>query len=363
MARSTPLVEIHRANGAELGEEDGWIVPSHFGVPLEEYQAVRSRVGLLDMCDHTALHLTGPDRVSYLQGMVTNDVKALTPGTGLYAAVLDVSGKMLADLRVFCTEASFILLLREPLKQKVIAHLNRYLVADDVEIEDHDGGYGMISLQGPEARSLLGAVTSAKELPSQVHSHLLLRIGGREIRVIRSTHTGEDGFDLLMEVHDLAPVVSLLEKAGADFSPRWIGLRAQELLRMEAGVPRYGADMDDEKLFPETGLEQAVSYHKGCYLGQEVVERIRSRGHVNRKLAGMALEGEAPVIRGDKIICAGKEIGRVTSSVFSPALKRPIALGYVQRDYLQPGTQISVERNGQLIAGAIAPLPFHPASP
>ena len=363
MAKSTPLVEIQRANGAELCEESGWILASHFGAPLEEYQAVRSGVAILDMCHYTALHLTGPDRVSYLQGMVSNDVKGLTPGTGLYAAVLDVNGKILADLRVLCTEASFMLLLWEPLKQKVITHLNRYLVADDVEIRDDDGRCGMISLQGPKARSLLGAVALANELPSQMHSHRLLRIGEREIRVIRSTHTGEEGFDLLMKIQDLAPVAKEIEKAGVAFSLRWAGLHAQEVLRVEAGLPRYGVDMDEDTLFLETGLDHAVSFHKGCYLGQEVVERIRSRGHVNRKLVGIVLEGENAACHGDKISSEGKEIGKVTSSVVSPALKRPIALGYVHHDYLQPGTRISIERNGELLAVAIAPLPFYPTSP
>ena len=359
MAKSTPLVEIQRANGAELCEESGWILASHFGAPLEEYQAVRSGVAILDMCHYTALHLTGPDRVSYLQGMVSNDVKGLTPGTGLYAAVLDVNGKILADLRVLCTEASFMLLLWEPLKQKVITHLNRYLVADDVEIRDDDGRCGMISLQGPKARSLLGAVALANELPSQMHSHRLLRIGEREIRVIRSTHTGEEGFDLLTEIQDLTPVVEEMEKAGAGFSLRWAGLHAQELLRVEAGLPRYGIDMNEETLLLETGLDHAVSFHKGCYLGQEVVERVRSRGHVNRKLTGMVLEGKSTASRGDKIRSEEKEIGRVTSSIFSPHSKSPIALGYVHRDYLAPGTRVFIERDEKLVPGMISSLPFY----
>ena len=363
MAKSTPLVEIHRAHGAELVEESGWILASHFGARLEEYEAVRSRVGLLDLCHYAALHLTGPDRVSYLQGMVTNDVKTLAPGAGLYAAILDVTGKILADLRVLCTEASFMLVLWEPLKQKVVTHLNRYLVADDVEIGDSNGRYGMLSIQGPKARPLLRQLAPAEELPPRMHGHRLLRIGEREVRVIRSTHTGEEGFDLLMEIGCLAPVVGQLEKAGAAFSLRWVGLRAQEILRVEAGLPRYGIDMDEENLILETALEQAISFQKGCYLGQEVVERIRSRGHVNRRLVGMALEGERAVIRGDKVKSGDKEIGRVTSSVVSPALKRPIALSYAHRDYWQPGTKISVERNGDLVAGAIAPLPFYTPSP
>jgi glycine cleavage system T protein len=359
MAKTTPLIDIHRARGAELVEQDGWILPARFGATLEEYQAVRSAVGLLDLCDYAAVELSGPDCVSYLQGMITNDVKSLCPGAGMYAAVVDVNGKILADLRVLCVEDSaFVLLMREPLKDKVIAQLNKYLVADDVEIVDHSGRYGLISLQGPHALLLLTAVAPHQEPPVHMVHHRLLRVGDRPVRAVRSTHTGEEGFDLLIESGDLQFVASELERAGAGLAFGWTGLEALEILRVEAGLPRYGVDMDEDNLLLETGLDKAVSFNKGCYIGQEVIERVRSRGHVNRKLAGIALKGESPAQRGDKIHADGKEIGRVTSSVFSPKLERPIALGYVHRDYLETGTNVSIERNEERISGIITALPF-----
>jgi folate-binding protein YgfZ len=361
MAQPTPLLEFHRANGAEMVDENGWILPAHFGAPLDEYRAVRSGVGILDMCDYTVFTLTGPDRVSFLQGMVTNDVKKLLPGSGMSAAVLDVSGKILADLRVLSTENSFMLLLSEPLAQKVAAHLNRYLVADDVEIAAPETAYGMISLQGPKARSMLGAVVPPSEIPQEMHSHRAIRIADRDVRAIRSTHTGEEGFDLLIELQSLASVVAQIQKTGAPFSLRWVGCQAQELLRVEAGIPRYGVDMDENTLFLEIGLDDAVSFHKGCYLGQEVVERIRSRGHVNRKLAAIVLEGSDAAARGATVESDGREIGKITSSVLSPALERPVALGYVHRDFLAPGTPITVDNGGRKIAGRIAQLPLAPS--
>ncbi|OGQ83631.1 MAG: hypothetical protein A3F90_16300 [Deltaproteobacteria bacterium RIFCSPLOWO2_12_FULL_60_19] len=361
MAKPTPLLELHRANGAEVAEENGWILPSHFGAPLDEYRAVRSGVGILDLCDYTVLRLTGPDRVSFLQGMVTNDVKKLAPGSGMSAAILDVSGKILADLRVLSTEDSFLLLLREPLAQKAVAHLNRYLVADDVEIAGLDTAYGMISLQGPKTRALLSAIVPPGDIPQEMHSHGTLRIGERELRAICSTHTGEEGFDLLIEIPNLAAVVAEIQKAGAPFSLRWIGLQAQELLRIEAGIPRYGVDMDENTLFLEIGLDDAFSFHKGCYLGQEVVERIRSRGHVNRKLTAIVLEGSEAADRGATVVSEGREIGKITSSVLSPALERPVALGYVHRDFLAPGTPLIVDSGGRKIAGRIAQLPLTPS--
>lgn len=349
---------MHRRNGAELTEENGWILPAHFGAPLEEYEAVRAAAGLFDMCDYAALHVTGPDRVSYLQGMVSNDVKKLAPGNGVQAAVLDVNGKILADLRVLCAEESFILIIHESLKEKVIGQLNRYLVADDVEITDESAAYGMISFQGPHALLLLTAIAPHQDPPVHMHSHGVLRIGDSVARALRATYTGEEGFDLLVPIAGLAAVVEEVERAGAALALRWAGLQALEILRVEAGLPRYGIDMDEENLLLETGLDQAVSFQKGCYIGQEVIERVRSRGHVNRKLAGIVLKGQSPAQRGAGISADGKEIGRITSSVLSPRLHHAIAMGYVHRDYLQPGLDVAVEINGSQAPGTIATLPF-----
>lgn len=363
--KQSPLTELHRASGAEFAEEDGWIMPLHFGDFLQEYRAVRSQVGLLDLCHRTLLRFTGPDRVSYLQGMVSNDVKKLAPGEGIHAAFLDIQGRILADTRILCMGESFLLDLWESLKERIYAHLNRYLIADDVEITDLAGQYGIISLQGPKARLLLGELLSLEKIPLRELDHCTFQIGGAEVHVVRSIHTGEEGYDFLMGTRDLLPVVSHTQKFAKRFSLRWIGTQAQKVLRVESGIPLYGVDMNEDNLLLETGLEQAVSFQKGCYLGQEVVERIRSRGHVNKMLVGLLLEGETPADRGDTIRAGNKNIGKVTSSILSPARKIPVALGYVHRDYNRPGTQVSISRNSRAIPAEVSTLPFYksPISP
>ncbi len=357
MSRPTLFAEKHRARGARLVDEDGWLLPARFGPVDEEYRAVRSACGFFDLCHYAVVRLAGPDRASFLQGMVSNDVKKLAPGEGVHAAALDVNGKVLADLRVLCAEGSFILLLRDCLKQKLLDQLNRYLVADDVTI-DADTAYGMISVQGPHALLLLDAAAPHQEPPVRMYGHALLRLDGRETRVVRTTHTGEEGFDVLMELQDAVPAAEALERAGSALGARWIGLEAQEILRVEAGLPRYGVDMDEENILLETGLDDAVSFSKGCYLGQEVVERIHSRGHVNRKLSGLLLDGKEPAARGDTILADAKEIGRITSSVFSPKLSRPIALAYLHRDYLRTAMDVTVRTAKGEIPGTVATLPF-----
>lgn len=358
MSKPTILSDRHRAHGAELVDEDGWMLPRNFGDPAAEYAAVRAAVGLLDLSQYALVRLTGPDRVSFLQGMVSNDVKKLAPNSGVHAAVLDVNGRVLADLRVLCTDDAFILLLLDRLKLKVIEQLNRYLVADEVEIEDLGNRYGMISIQGTHAVLLLNSVAPHQDPPVHMFAHCPMRIAGSDTRVVRTTRTGEEGFDIVIEIHNVLPVAEELERAGAPLGARWVGLEAQEILRVEAGLPRYGVDITEDNLLLETGLDDAVSFNKGCYLGQEVVERVHSRGHVNRKLAGLVLEGSRAARAGDAVFIDGREIGRITSSVVSPRLHHPIALAYLHRDFLQPATDIVVKARGDELAGTVATLPF-----
>lgn len=361
VAKQSPLQEQHQANGAHFVEEEGWILPLDFGDPLAEYRAVRSQVAILELCHRGILRFTGPDRLSYLQGMVSNDVKQLTPGEGIHAAVLDVQGKILADVRIFCLEDSFLLDLWEPLKEKILTHLNRYLIADDVEISDLTGQYGIVSLQGAKAGLLSRKLFPDCEIPTRELAHRPIRIGAAEGWMTRSTHTGEEGYDLFVAAGEILAAVALIQKAGQEFSLRWIGAQAQEVLRVEAGIPRYGIDMNQENLLLETGLDRAVSFHKGCYLGQEVVERVRSRGHVNKKLVGLILEGDKAAERGSMIRLEEKEIGMVTSSVLSPARQCPLALGYLHRDYIRPGTALAVLSGGKTIPAVVSALPFYRA--
>lgn len=358
MSTPTILAEKHRQNGAELVEADGWLLPKNFGDVAAEYAAVRCAAGLFDLCHYSAIKLSGPDRASFLQGMVSNDVKKLAPGDGLYAAVLDVSGKILADLRVLCTEDAFILLLLASLKARVVDHLNRYLVADEVEIEDPAGRYGVISIQGPHALLLLNAVAPHQDPPVHMFSHCALAIAGRQTRVVRTTHTGEEGFDVVAKIQDVMAIAEEVERAGVALAARWVGLEAQEVLRVEAGLPRYGIDMGEDNILLETNLDDAVSFNKGCYLGQEVIERVHSRGHVNRKLVGILLDGNVAARHGDSIFSDGKDVGKITSSVYSPKLNHPIALAYLHRDFLLPATSVAIKVKDSEIKGTVATLPF-----
>jgi folate-binding protein YgfZ len=350
---------MHGSNGAVFSERDGWKVPVHFGDALSEYQAVRSAAGLIDFPHRGLLQFTGPDRLSFLQGMLSNDLRALKPFDGQQAALLTQQGKVVADVSVLCAMNSFYLDFWESLKVKILAHLNRYLIADEVEIADRSPEYTTLSIQGPHAEALLRALLpQGVQLPFRPKQHAMVTIDGAAVCVVCDTHTGEAGYDLVLPLSSAAGIARKLTESGKRFSAKWVGADALDILRVEAGIPRYGMDFTEENLLLETGLNSAVSFTKGCYLGQEVVERIRSRGHVNKRLSGLTMDSQTTPAGGALIEASGKQIGIVTSSVFSPALQRAIALGYLNKDYWNPGTRVAIISGQTPIQATVVELPF-----
>lgn len=354
MAKQSLLTELHQRSGAVFIERDGWLLPEHFGRPIMEYEAVRKAAGIFDYSHRALLQFAGPDRVAFLQGMLSNDVRQLKMFDGQQAAILTQQGKVIADVRVLCAMNSIYLDFWEPLKEKILAHLNRYLVADEVEINDPSDEWKMLSLQGPSARHMLGEVFATTDLPTEPNQHGMVQFDTAPICVVRADHSGQNGFDLIVQNSLLLAFAQRLEQLGA----AWVGERIQNILRIEAGIPRYGVDFGEDTLLLEVGLENSYSYTKGCYLGQEVVERIRSRGHVNRKLCGLLLDGNTPANAGDSILAGDHEVGKITSSVASIALNRPIALGYIHKDFWSPETSLAVRHESSSIAAKLTPLPF-----
>ena len=353
---------MHRANGGAFREENGWLLPTRFGDVLAEYHAVRGNVGLFDLSHRGLLQFTGPDRLSFLQGMLSNDLRSLKTFDSQYATLLTQQGKVVADMRVLCAMNSFYLDFWEYLREKILAHLNRYLIADEVEIADRTEEYSTLSLQGPQSETLLRTVVGETDLPRKAFGHAMVQIEGVAVCLVAASHSGEAGFDLIIPIADLEKIARRLMVAGERFSLRWVGAEAQEILRVEAGIPLYGVDFTEDNLLLEVGLDHAVSFSKGCYLGQEVVERIRSRGHVNKKLFGLLIDGEKSAKPGSIIEADGKSVGAITSSVISPRLNRPIALGYLNKEFWTPGAHVEIRSGSAEVSATVAALPFAQSS-
>lgn len=341
-----------------LFERDGWLLPAHFGDVAREYEAARSAVAILDLSHRGLLQFTGPDRLSFLQGMLSNDLKALRPFDGQYATLLTQQGKVVADVRVLCSLNSFYLDFWEYLKDRIVEHLNRYLIADEVELADRTEEYAILSLQGPRAEGLLRSLSGPVELPVNPQQHAMVTIDESAVCAVRQSYTGENGYDLIAPRASLAKIADKLAEFGKPFAAAWIGEEAHNILRLEAGIPRYGVDFTDDNLLLEVDIEESVSFTKGCYLGQEVVERIRSRGHVNKKLCGLVLEGDAAAEGGERLYGGEKEVGVVTSSAVSPRLGRPIALGYVNKESWAAGTELFIRRAGVAFRAVVAQRSF-----
>lgn len=308
--------------------------------PASGYTTITEACGLLDRSDRGKLALTGADAKSFLQGQVTNDVEALVPGAGCFATFLTPKGKMLGDLRILDAGDELLLDTERVALQELFNMIRRFGIGYDVELHKRTLERGLLSLIGPDAASVAGVA----DLAAMEHAHLPAVLGGVAARAIRT----DVGLDLLCDSADTEALRTAVAQSGAVPVPE----DAVEVLRVERGRPRYGVDLDDTVIPQEAGLnERAVSFTKGCYVGQETVARLHYRGKPNRHLRGLRLTG--PVDRGAEIRFGDRVVGRVGSAVVSPRLG-PIALALVRRE-APVGSEVTVDPD---ISARVAELPF-----
>ena len=293
---------------------------------MMQYAAVRDGgVGLIDLSSRGRISVSGSEAVLFLNGLITNDMKTLGENRWMTAAFPNVQGRLLAAVRVIRRRDDFLLDTEAATREKVLKIIERFTLAGDFKVRDLTDEIRQISFQGRGASALVEKIYGVKDLA---------RDGvwqDENVTIIRATHTGEDGFDVIGAGPADAEGVAVV-------SPE-----VEEILRIEAGIGRYGVDMDESNVVTETNLDDAVSYAKGCYLGQEIIVRIKHRGHVAKKLTGLRFESDQRVEAGAVIKSTdGKEIGRVTSATFSPKSEITVGLGYVRYEYLPPNTPVVI---------------------
>lgn len=341
----TPLYEVERDHGANFAKFDGWEKPSDFGDCLAEYHAVREDAGLLDRSERGKLVVTGADRFRWLQGMISNDVRPLEQGAAsVCGCVLNATGHLLADVKVVNRGDSLLLDVARENAKKVQRLLDGFIITEDVEVVDQSDFLACISVQGPVAMDSLS------------RSHV-----GSE--AVAADYSGLGGFDLYLRAEDAPGMWTRLVASG--IVP--VGEEAVETLRIEAGIPKYGVDMDETTIPLECGLESShISNNKGCYVGQEIIARIVARGHTNRALTGLVLEGSQLPHKGDKVFPtdgeADREVGWITSACHSPLLGKGIALAYIRHESRAPGAHVRIDRGDGVVSAYTAELPFRPAS-
>src|SRR5262245_59319505 len=309
----------------------------------EYYKAATTAAAITELDSFGAVKLTGSERVSWLQGMVTNDVQKLPSGQGCYAAHLTQQGKIVAHMRVFKDEDALWLTLERAAIPKLIAAFDKLLIMEDVQVTDLSDSYSILGLLGPEAPARLDSWLGASVALQRLHSHRMFE----KCRIIVSRL----GYEIWVPRGEADSVLRFF----ADHGVTAIDHGTWEVLRTEAGIPIYGVDIDETTTMPELG-EDGISYDKGCYIGQEVVAKVKYIGHVNRRFVGLLMSGndlpemKSPVRKG------GREVGYLTTALCSPGVNRPIALGFVSRSAYASGSEVEIATG----TATIADLPFKP---
>src|SRR5262245_25448145 len=309
------------------------------------YDAARHRAAFLDRSDRARVVVSGADRASYLQGLLTNDIVALKAGEGCYAAYLTPQGRLIADLDVYELGDVILLTMDRAVKERVLTKLDQFIFSEDVQLGDVTDTFAQIAVVGPDAAAAVAKVLGGPSADALIglpeHGNLRTAWNGDPVIVTRIADVGEPGYDVFVDRRKADAFISAIASAGAAA----LDEQTAETIRIEAGVPRFTRDMDEETIPLEAGIEsRAISFSKGCYVGQEVIVRVLHRGHgrVARKLVGLIVAAGQPPVVGAVVRSGDREIGSITSSTWSPALQKPIALGYVHRDFVMPGTTVIV---------------------
>lgn len=348
------LRNYHEVSGAVFRKEAGWEVPAGYGSLDREVDAVRRSAGILDLSDRAKVRVQGSDRITFLDGLVTADIKVLPKHYATYALVLDEASRVLGDLLILEEEDASVLDIDAFQKDGLLAYLRKQIVSDDVTLTDL-GVCGHIEAHGPLAPRLVSAVLGVDVQGLAVDEQTTFPLGRHgHGHVGRVNSLGESGFAAWAEGDGLEAVWDALARSGA--TP--VGRDAEEVLRIESGRPRFGVDMGPDTLAVEVAPEGSISGTKGCYRGQEVVARAASIGQMNRRLVGLRIDGDVPPSRGDRVSTGGEAVGSVTSGCWSATTGWVIALALLRMDKVAAGGQIFIDHDGWDLRASLHPLPF-----
>ncbi len=332
---------------ARLADYRGATTAACFSDPQAEFSALRERCGVYDLGFRAKLSLTGSDRVRWLNGMVTNNIRDLAVGQGVYAFLLNPQGHILGDLFAYHRGESITLDTDRSQLEKILATFDHYIIMDDVEVGNLSEQLTALGIDGPQAQAVLAAAgfEIADMRPLQIES---VKWRGLECSVVRGENESHPSYEIWIASENVRQLWDALVAAGA--VP--VGAEALELQRIVSGIPRYGMDIRERDLPQETEQVRALNFNKGCYVGQEIVERIRSRGAVHRKFTGFVADGAVEIAAGAKIVAGEKEVGEITSaaSVRLESGETTVALGYIRREVGVPGREVMIGTSRATVA-------------
>jgi folate-binding protein YgfZ len=340
----TPLAKLELAEGAKLADFTGRALPEVFSDFDAEYRTARESVALFDTNWHAAITLSGPDRVRYLNAIVTNDVKALSEGSGTLALLLNPQGHILAELEVYVLKEKLLVLTHASVRERTIETLDKFIIMDDVALEDVTDTLGSLAIEGPKAGAIFSQATGLAIEGFSEMTFADVAVDAVPCHLIRHSHFGLPGAEIIAPREKLDILWQNLHTAVHAQHGAPIGMQALNALRLEAGIPWFPVDFNDSVIPHEAVIEAThVSFSKGCYTGQEIVERVRSRGHVNRRRTQLKFSTQYPPAGGTKLRANGTEVGYVTSAAFSPSAGTAIGMGYLRREHNAPGSTVEFD--------------------
>ena len=367
--KTTPLHHIHEQLGATFAERhQDWNIALQFTDAVSEHHAVRKSVGIVDLSYRSRYQLTGDDRATFLHRIISNDVESLAAGQGAYAMLLTHRGKIIADLEVYVLEDTITIDAAPETADYLFTELDKYIIADDVELSDLTAETGAIAVHGPKSSELVQSVLGVNDVTALQERHNCVREVDEHFKhpivCVRTDTTGEVGYTLYTATEALGSLWEVLMTEGSQFNVQPIGWNALESLRIEAGIPRYGTELTDAVIPLEAELEHAIDFEKGCYIGQEIVARMKYRGHPNRLLRGIEIDDDPTAQEGSElrpgasVFNGEKEVGWVTSTAFAPTLGKTIALGYLRIAVTEAGSRIQIETPDGRVDATVVLLPF-----
>lgn len=357
-----PLHEHHQALGATFQPNGDWETPIHYGNPQSEYEALHTSAGLADLSLRGRIIVTGEDRITWLQSIVSQDILPLQPGQGRYSTFMDHKGKMLSYFRVFIRPEEVVIEDVGERGEHTYAAFRKFLLyGTKAKMAKGIESQGLFLLSGPKATEILNKSLGVEAENLASLQSIPFSFEGTEGFLARTEETGMPNFELFVPLDALSSVWTHLLKTGDPLGLKPIGKATLETVRIEAGLPRLGPDINERIVPPEANLEGiALSLSKGCYPGQEVVARMDTYGSVKRRLVGLVMEGTNNDLpeAGAKLFSGTREVGWVSSSTFSPLLQKPIALGFPLRDFTKPDTPLEIETLNRRFPARVSSLPF-----
>ena len=361
LLRRSPLHDAQKTLGASFDKVFGWEMAESYSGPAAEHLAVRAHAGLIDLSYRGAIEVSGGEATQFLNGLVTNNVKSLAKGNGMRAAFLTGHGKVKAFCRVLNLGDGYLVVNDPQTHEQIFNYVFPFSYAGDFKVKDVSEEYRSLSVQGPKSQLVMKEICFEPVPSLSEHEWFETLIAGHRGLVAKSSHTGDLGFDIFVPGAALKDVWDFVLLKGSFHSIVPFGFRALDSLRIEAGIPVYGVDVDESNMMLETGLNDAVSFDKGCYTGQEAVAMATYRGHVSKRLSGLVIQGDVAPKRHDPVVKDGKEIGFVTSALRSLSLGSVIALAYAKYGFFDSGNSVAVQTGSTTLSASIIELPFYRA--